>query len=81
MSNFNLEDYVKPEKFKVKLIKKKNSSQDNKISLEKFVTIYENEYPDEFDFYEQIALKLGWKEDMDALWFLSQKGIEKIERL
>lgn len=79
--DFNLEDYVKPEKFKVKLTKKKNNNQDNKISLEKFVTIYENEYPDEFDFYEQIALKLGWKEDMDALWFLSQKGIEKIERL
>lgn len=79
--DFNLEDYVKPEKFKVKLTKKKTSSQDNKISLEKFVTIYENEYPDEFDFYEQIALKLGWKEDMDALWFLSQKGIEKIERI
>lgn len=79
--DFNLEDYVKPEKFKVKIIKKKNNNQDNKLPLEKIITIYENEYPDEFDFYEQIALKLGWKEDIDALWFLSQKGIEKIERI
>lgn len=79
--DFNLEDYFKPEKMKVRVIKKKNTDQDSKAPLERFVTIYENEFPDEFDFYEQVALKLGWKEDMDALWFLSQKGIEKIERI
>ena len=79
--DFNLEDYFKPEKMKVKITKKKTSNQDNKAYLEKLITVYENEFTDDFDFYEQVALKLGWKEDIDALWFLSQKGIEKIERI
>ncbi|MEE1225910.1 MAG: hypothetical protein UHM08_02285 [Bacteroidales bacterium] len=34
-----------------------------------------------YDFYEKIALKLGWKEDIDALWYLSSKGIVQIEKV
>ena len=35
----------------------------------------------DLDFYEKAALKLGWKKDIDALWYLSTKGIIKIEKL
>ena len=76
---FNLDDYVVPAIIKVKVIKKA-TKDDNQI-LEKDITVYKYDYPDTFDFYEKIALKLGWKQDMDALWFLSQKGIEKIEKI
>lgn len=44
--------------------------------------------PDSGDFYENVAHALGWRsyhEDdkryVDPLWFISQHGITKIERL
>lgn len=35
----------------------------------------------DLDLYEKVALKFGWKKDIDALWFLSTKGIIKLDRV
>lgn len=42
--------------------------------------LYEEDYEPNTDLYEMVALRLGWKCDMDALWFLSTKNIERIYR-
>lgn len=42
--------------------------------------LYEEDYEPNTDLYEMVALRLGWKGDMDALWFLSTKNIERIVR-
>lgn len=49
--------------------------------IERKLKLEPEDFDRPMDLYEMVATKLGWKGDMDPLWFLSNKSVLRIFRV